>query len=201
MIIDDFPKLFSPFAKVNHRVIPEITPGYEWVFNDPGVKAVDKLHGTNLSVRIRDGQLKAIYNRTNCVLDGESIPITGNTSKFVIGVLNACNKGWLQHDGVHYGELIGPDINKNMHLVRDYLFVPFDYLASKHHWQSWLKGTYPKDYQTISDWFRDLLSLFTKHVVGVESPAEGLVFHHPDGRMAKLRRDMFPWYQGERHKE
>ena len=31
--------------------------------------------------------------------------------------------------------------------------------------------------------------------------AEGLVFYHPDGkRMAKLRRDMFDWYKGDRHK-
>ena len=30
---------------------------------------------------------------------------------------------------------------------------------------------------------------------------EGIVFTHPDGRMAKLRKDMFPWYSGFRHKE
>ena len=28
---------------------------------------------------------------------------------------------------------------------------------------------------------------------------EGIVFTHPDGRMAKLRRDMFDWYEGRRH--
>jgi hypothetical protein len=30
---------------------------------------------------------------------------------------------------------------------------------------------------------------------------EGIVFTHPDGRMAKLRRDMYPWYLGRQHKE
>ena len=30
---------------------------------------------------------------------------------------------------------------------------------------------------------------------------EGIVFTHPDGRMAKLRKDMFPWFVGRRHKE
>ena len=28
---------------------------------------------------------------------------------------------------------------------------------------------------------------------------EGIVFTHPDGRMAKLRCDMFEWYKGKRH--
>ena len=29
--------------------------------------------------------------------------------------------------------------------------------------------------------------------------AEGIIFYSPEGRMAKLRRDMFDWYQGRRH--
>jgi len=28
---------------------------------------------------------------------------------------------------------------------------------------------------------------------------EGVVFTHPDGRMAKLRRDMFDWFKGKSH--
>jgi hypothetical protein len=30
---------------------------------------------------------------------------------------------------------------------------------------------------------------------------EGIVFTHPDGRMAKIRKDMFEWFKGKRHKE
>jgi hypothetical protein len=30
---------------------------------------------------------------------------------------------------------------------------------------------------------------------------EGIVFTHPDGRMAKLRRDMFDWFTGRRHND
>ena len=30
---------------------------------------------------------------------------------------------------------------------------------------------------------------------------EGVIFTHPDGRMAKLRRDMFEWFKGAKHKE
>ena len=34
---------------------------------------------------------------------------------------------------------------------------------------------------------------------GEEGFVEGVVFTHPDGRFAKLRRDMFSWYKEERH--
>lgn len=34
---------------------------------------------------------------------------------------------------------------------------------------------------------------------GTEQFVEGIVFTHPDGRMATLRRDMFDWYEGRRH--
>ena len=64
-----------------------------------------------------------------------------------------------------------------------------------------MENKYPKDYDSISTWFRQLPSLFNKRLALPEIQAEGLVFHHPDGRMAKLRRDMFDWFEGPRHKE
>lgn len=36
------------------------------------------------------------------------------------------------------------------------------------------------------------------HYIGF---VEGIVFTHPDGRFAKLRKDMFPWFSGPRYKE
>jgi hypothetical protein len=39
----------------------------------------------------------------------------------------------------------------------------------------------------------------TEKVFKKQVLAEGLVFCHPDGRMAKLRRDMFDWYKVPRH--
>ena len=67
-------------------------------------------------------------------------------------------------------------------------------------------GKYPKDFKTISDWFKDdLLPLFMLHrgfkKEDADAFVEGVVFTHKDGRMAKLRRDMFDWFEGERHKE
>ncbi|MEK6792473.1 MAG: hypothetical protein AABX95_01505, partial [Nanoarchaeota archaeon] len=59
-----------------------------------------------------------------------------------------------------------------------------------------------------SNWFeKDLIPLYASMVHGEEGRksgfVEGVIFLHPDGRMAKLRRDMFPfWYEqeGKSHK-
>ena len=36
---------------------------------------------------------------------------------------------------------------------------------------------------------------------GITQFAEGVVFYSQEGRMAKLRRDMFDWFKGRSHKE
>lgn len=202
--IVDFPKLKSPFIRKrndagDYVVTPEIEPGYEWLF-DNGVVAVDKLHGTNISINVTDKMLDCIDNRTTRMMMCGMIPMTGNSCKFLIGVMNAANR-WQLEDGCHFGELIGPDINGNLHGADEYLFVPFHYLRSKCQWHSWVKNQYPKDFDSISEWFKELPSLFSKRIYDKDVLAEGLIFYHPDGRMCKLRRDMFEWYKGERHKE
>jgi hypothetical protein len=46
------PKIESPFIRkeINNRYIltQDISPGYEWVFEDKDVMAIEKLHGTNV---------------------------------------------------------------------------------------------------------------------------------------------------------
>lgn len=202
--IIDFPKIKSPFIRKNNEkgdyvVTSEIEPGYEWIF-DKGVTAVDKLHGTNICVNISDKHLDSIDNRSTRVMQNGTIPTKGNVTKFIVGVMNACNR-WSIEDGKYYGELIGPDINGNLHSTPEYLFVPFNYLRSKCHWHSWVQNKYPKDFNSISEWFKELPSLLSKRLFDKNVLAEGLIFYHADGRMAKLRRDMFDWYKGERHKE
>ena len=48
------PKLESPFVRKmignNYIVTNEIAKGYEWVFEDESVMAIEKLHGTNVSI-------------------------------------------------------------------------------------------------------------------------------------------------------
>lgn len=198
----DYPKLHCPFKRVQigkrYVVTPEIEEGYEWVF-DKGVRAVDKLHGTNICVNVQGGVLESIDNRTTRVVSSCDIPITGNGVKFLMGVMRACERHWLYEDGRHYGELIGPDMNKNIHGADEYYFVPFAYLGEKCHWHSWVQNKYPKDFNTISDWFKELPSLFSKRIFKKDTLAEGVVFYGSNGKLAKLRRDMFEWYDGDDH--
>lgn len=198
--IRDMPKLESPFVRKringNYIVTPEIAEGYNWVFEDESVMAIEKLHGTNVSIVIIEGQVVEIYNRT------ERIPIINKGKDYITkGVLESFKRGYMEFlgDGQHFGELIGEKINKNKYEIKGNLWIPFETFGQKHlRYKSW--GKYPKDFENISNWFKDdLIPLYASMNGNREGFVEGIVFTHPDGRMAKLRRDMFDWYKGRRH--
>lgn len=199
----NYPKLQSPFIRksINGKYIctPEIDPDYQWVFEDNGVKAVDKLHGTNLCLLFENGELIAVDNRDKRIMEA---PLTIRrrdkmSAKMIEGCVSALDRGWFQKDthGRIYGELIGPDINGNLHKVEKNYFVPFEYLENKCHWKSWISNKYPKTFDSISEWFKELPSLFSQRLLNIDTLAEGIVFYHPDGRKCKLRRDMFDWFK------
>jgi hypothetical protein len=199
--IMDMPKLESPFVRkeINgvYVVTPEIAEGYDWVFNDNSVMAIEKLHGTNVSIIIQDGIITALYNRT------ERIPFFNRGKKHIVeGLLNSYDRGWMEDllDGQHYGELIGEKVNGNPYKIKGNLWIPFETFGQKHlQYKSW--GKYPKDFDTISTWFKELMPLYSMMQNNGIKFCEGIVFTHPDGRMAKLRCDMFDWFKGARHKE
>ena len=204
--IIDFPKIHSPFIREKkprrqYLLTNEFEDGYSWLYDD-GVIAVDKLNGTNICVYYDAGKITHISNRKQLVLtDNDSFfGLKGNNLLIAAGLLNSMKKGIFQIPGARegsgriYGELISPKINKNIHCVDSSYFIPFDYLKDKCHWHSWVQNKYPKNFESISEWFKELPSLFTKRFTGRDEPAEGLVFYHPDGKMCKLRRDMFEWY-------
>lgn len=191
------PKIECPFVREvvsagigsDYVVTPKINPGYEWVFEDPAVRAIEKLHGTNVSIVVEDGQIKSFWNRT------ERLPFFNKGKKFITeGLLESHERGYCElEDGQWFGELIGPKVNGNPYKLDKHLWIPFKtYAWEKLHYTSW--GKYPKTYEALSSWFeKDIFSIFyRKHHQEVKFP-EGIVFTHPDGRMAKLRRDMFPW--------
>lgn len=198
--IKDMPKLESPFVRVgkNHTVTPKINPGYEWVFEDESVIAQEKLDGTNVSIIIKNSKIIRVFNRLNEV----ELDIWSRNS-IIESVKNSYHKGYCNlPDGQHFGETVGIGINGNPYELDTQLWLPFNtYCANYLTYKSW--GKYPKDFDTISSWFQnDLLPLFymKRHYGNREGFVEGVVFHHPDGRMAKLRVDMFDWFQGEKHK-
>jgi len=193
-MIHDMPKLQSPFKRVindkgEYVVIDQVEEGYEWVWG-PEVMAIEKLHGTNVSILIDKGVIVNIWNRT------ERVPIFNKGKKFIVeGVLNSYERGYMEFlpDGQHFGELIGPKVNGNPYKLKEHLWIPFSTYCQKHlRYKSW--GKYPKDFNTISEWFKnDLLPLYALKHGDKEGFVEGIVFTHPDGRMAKLRKDMFDW--------
>ena len=166
------------------------------------------LNGTNVSIVIENGIITSIWNRT------ERIPFFNKGKAHIIkGVLESYERGYLElPDGQHFGELIGEKVNGNPCKIKGHLWIPFETYAQEHlAYKSW--GKYPKDFETISGWFEKplaeggIFSLFmarlhsTKGNMHKASP-EGVVFVKTStGKMAKLRRDMFPKYVGIRHKE
>ena len=199
------PKLESPFVRKeidgNYIVTDEINPGYEWVFEDDTVMAIEKLHGTNVSIQIENGIIVGVWNRT------ERIPFFNKGKQHIImGILNSHGKGYTEFlgDGQHFGELIGPKVNGNPYKLKEHIWIPFESYGQKHlSYTCW--GKYPKTFESIREWFKELMPLYCLRIHGKlseEEPqhfVEGIVFTHPDGRMAKLRRDMFDWFGGKRH--
>ena len=209
--IEDFPKLKSPFVRKqigsNYVVVDEVNEGYEWVFENNNTIAVEKLHGTNVSVLIEDGNVMGVWNRKNRIPHFSS---NRGYQHIIMGVFNSINAGYVDSlvDGLHFGELIGEKYHNNPYDINGHLWIPFEYLKNHCYYKSW--GKYPKTFDAISEWFeKDLVSLYycRKHGLTLMDKdkleergfVEGIVFYHPDGRMAKLRRDMFGWFKGKRH--
>jgi hypothetical protein len=222
--IRDMPKLESPYIRKmiggRYVVTREVNPGYEWVFTDESVMAIEKLDGTNVSIIIEDGVVRRVMNRMNLVMaNGLRIENNKGTRYILDGVLAAIEKSYVAHlpDGQHFGEVIGPKFGHaevggpNPYQLTEHVWIPFATYSREHlRYKSW--GKYPKDYDTISAWFeKDLLALYYLRIHGKNEDGdlpggkapyvEGVVFTHPDGRMAKLRRDMFDWYKGKGHGE
>ncbi|MCK5320337.1 hypothetical protein KAJ61_03035, partial [Candidatus Parcubacteria bacterium] len=139
--IKDFPKLQTPFARKmvgeDYLLTSKIDPDYEWVFQDAGVKAVDKIDGTNVCLRIKEGKIKRVFNRKNeKFIFPQSVAQTRWDGACMEGIAKAIQKGWLSglEDGDYYGELVGELFNENPHKITGNLFVPFSYLLRKSHW-------------------------------------------------------------------
>ena len=203
--IKDFEKLECPFVRkqINGRFVttPAIAEDFEWVFHDSNVKATEKLHGFNVSIYIQNGRITHIWGK------GKRINFFNVNDRTAIeGLLNSYAKGYMEFlkDGQHFCEIVGPGVNKNMYNLDKVYWIPFKKCQEDYAYESW--GKYPKTFESISEWFKTgLQSLFSNSRGTGGKFVEGIVFVHRDGRMAKLRRDMFDWYydnpNAKAHKE
>lgn len=177
------PTLFRRDPEDMRRVLPEVTPGCEWVLAGEGV-ATRKYDGTCVMLddecrwwarrEVKPGKPRPMGYRvveadpaTNKAVGWEPI----DQSPFAKFHAEAVAAG----DGFEPGtyELIGERINKNPEQITGHVLV-------KH--GSWLTADTPRDFESV----RAL----------VMHPAfyfEGIVWHHPDGRMAKIKRRDFAY--------
>jgi len=219
-----FPKIESPFERhenanddyvVYDEINDTVSDFTEW-------QAVEKLDGTNCAVYVENGNVQHAYTRMGDKSMNYADPYgSTNEQRVVSAVQNSVRRGYCDDlsDGYHYGETVGPKIQGNPHELDELLFIPFEWLRDKCSYNSW--GNYPQDFDTISGWFEnDLFSLFYAKMHGVSLQeasvsngvfCEGIMFtdnvpsaydfeRQPDATdYAKLRRDMFGWYDGDRH--
>lgn len=81
-------------------------------------------------------------------------------------------------DGEHSCEAVGPNIQGNPLGLERNICVPFNLAIPI--------DQIPRSYDSLRDVLAHLESLYSPG-----HPAEGIVFHHPDGRMAKIKRKDF----------
>ena len=227
--MSDFPKIECPYIRKDFAVDKEqwkkfgsklqlrepkaylvtdnVNPGYEWVFEDSETIAIEKLDGSNVKISTKNGRLVAIQNRLN-VIDPLQI-IKGKT--FIIeGVFIAIGKGYVKPDGEQVGELIGPKLQGNPYKLAVHEWYPFEKSMSALSYRSFKE--HEPTFDNLSMWFEKYLfsRYFTKKSkFGDDSEkvmAEGVVFYNmkrkAEGKsyMAKLRRDMYPWFYSDKIK-
>ncbi len=226
-ILSDFPKIQCPFIRQDFKVnkeqwkkygsrlqlrepkaylaIDKVNPGYEWVFEDEDTFAVEKLDGTNVKLLTENGRLVALQNRLN-VIDPLQI-IKGKT--FIIeGIFRAIAKGYVKADGEQAGEVIGPKLQGNPYKLDVHEWYPFEKAIKDLSYRSFLE--HERTWDNWSVWFKDWLvsRYYTKRTkMGSDKEkvmAEGVVFYNLKRKaenkcwMAKLRRDMFPWFYSDK---
>ena len=182
------PTLFRRDPDDMRRVLSEVTPGCEWVLAGEGV-ATRKYDGTCVLIR-RDGMAVHAFARREVKpgknppagwVEVDQDPATGKRvgwepagqsgfAKFIAEAIDA------QPDitpGTY--ELVGPKINGNPEQQTEHRLI-------RH-------GAYELD--NVPRTYDELRSLLTGTDPWCEG-WEGIVWHHPDGRMAKLKARDFP---------
>ena len=174
--MEKIPTLFLRDPSTNLRTLTrEIHPGCEWVAAGEGV-ATRKFDGT--CAMIRDGELfkrREVRRGKIRPILFELVsydPITGKTVGWC-PVGNGPEDKWFHEafadlwpricDGTY--ELVGPKIQGNPEKYSKHTLVP--------HGAQVLEGV-PTDWDGLRDWLS-------------ECEYEGVVWHHPDGRMAKIK--------------
>lgn len=173
--------LFQRNYEGDRLVRDEIVSGAEWVQNGEGV-ATEKIDGT--CCMVKEGKLYKRYDAKkgktpplNFIPAQDPDSVTGHWPGWLLVTPDAPEDRWhieafqFQQpldDGTY--ELIGPKVQKNQYGINYHQLI-------KH--GSTILEDAPRDYEGLKEY----LSNFT-HI-------EGIVWHHPDGRMVKIKSKDF----------
>ncbi|RJQ10628.1 MAG: hypothetical protein C4551_02340 [Bacillota bacterium] len=164
------------------KVTPKVRKDCEWVLAGEGV-ATEKLDGTNVLVAEGpDGQALWPWKRRNPTEEEKAAGVEPTNIPCVLGdpsdkwIWDAFNNTPDLSPG--YYEAVGPKIQGNPLGLDHHVLVRLDEMP--------VYPDCPRTFDGLRDYLRNLESLYSPgHLV------EGIVFHHPDGRMAKIKRKDF----------
>jgi hypothetical protein len=182
-------KIISLFCRnygTNHRVRDEIVPGAEWVANGEGVATV-KWDGT--SCLVKDGVLYKRYDAKHGKVPPPGFipaqeapdPVSGHWPGWLkieaskssdVWHLDAIAPRTPEDCGLADGtyELVGPRVQGNHHNLTKHKLIL--------HGNDKFSEKPPRTFDGLYDWL-------IRHAV------EGVVWHHQDGRMVKIKRKDF----------
>jgi hypothetical protein len=182
-------KIPTLFERDDHfRVVDRPRPECAWVFNGEGTPT-EKLDGTNIRLTVRSGQLVRVEKRRNPsklqkqqgIIDGWYCDTDEYSAedKWILAAAGTTDvSAW--PDGEHPCEALGPRIQGNPLGLAGQMCVPFNLEVPAY-------SKVPRSYAGLWDFLATLDSKFAPGHL-----AEGIVFHHPDGRRAKIKRKDFP---------
>jgi hypothetical protein len=185
--VNKIPTMFHrDFSSRPAYVVPELTPGCEWVMAGEG-RATRKYDGTCVMLD-ENGKWWA---RREVKPDKTPPPnfvaiSTDDETSRTVGWEPVAQTGWarIHAEALHNSnavspgtyELLGPRINGNPEGYDEHLLMV-------HGWAIFSVrrdfATAPRDYDGLREWLH-------------ARPYEGIVWHHEDGRMAKIKSKDFP---------
>ena len=184
-VMEKIPTIFE--RGEGFKVINRPRKECDWVFAGEG-RATEKLDGTNCRITIRAGQVVRVEKRRNPsklqkqqgIIDGWYVDADeySTEDKWIFEAVRGTEvHGW--PDGEHSVEALGPSIQGNALGLPKHLCVPFNLEIPAYE-------EVPRSFDGLKAFLEKLDSRFAPGHL-----AEGIVFHHPDGRRAKIKRKDF----------
>lgn len=180
------PTLFMRNEKF--KVTPEVKTECRWVVDGEGI-ATEKLDGTNVRLTVKGGEVIHIEKRRNPTKDEKAQGVEpsytdahrdDSLDKHIFKAAdNTDVSDW--PDGKYECEAVGPKIQGNPLELETPRCYPFKFRPV-------LLPDAPRTFDEIKEYLRNLDSRYRPSHL-----AEGIVFHHPDGRMAKIKRRDFDY--------